>query len=214
MTVKQFQNIGRVEAENSIDHIGYAICELYNLKPKQVDNLPKLVQLLLAWRVASKLLKVRTPKLFHPKFTTNAEQITFGQFVEVNEWMKRGVDDNLHLFAASILKKRGNHQEQANKILKTNIRKVLPYVEQFMQSYIDLTLKYQGLFDNSDKGEDEAPPHPFLEDFGWMFTAKQVAEYLGIPVNEAYEIGVIEALNIMAYLKTFNEYQEWQNKEI
>jgi len=31
MTVQQFQNIGRIEAENTIDHIGYAICELYNL---------------------------------------------------------------------------------------------------------------------------------------------------------------------------------------
>lgn len=213
MTVEQFQNIGRIEAENTIDHIGYAICELYNLTPKQVDNLPRLVQLFLTARVAKQLAKVRKPKWLHPKFTTNAEQINLGQFIEVTEWIKRGIDDNLHLFAASILQKQGNHKKDAAKILKTNIRKVLPYVEAFMQSYIDLTLKYEGLFEGGKKDESEET-HPFLEDFGWMFTTKQIAEYLGVTVHEAYKIGIIEGLNIMAYLKTFNDYQEWQNKEI
>lgn len=214
MTVLQFQNIGKLEAENTIDHIGYAICELYNLTPKQVDDLPRFMQLLLAGRVAKQLSKVRKPKWFAPDFIEHAEQITFGQFVEVNEWMKRGADDCLHMIAASILVERGNHKEDAAKMQRLNIRKVLPAVENFLQSYFDLTLQYAGLFESNSSEEEGEEAHPFITNFGWMFTAKEVANYLGVTVNEAYKINIIEALNVMAYLKTHNEYLEWQQKQI
>lgn len=214
MTVLQFQKIGKIQAEDVVDHIGYAICELFKLTPKQVDNLPRVVQLLLAGRVAKQLSNVRKPKWFAPDFIEHAEQITFGQFVEVNEWMKRGADDCLPMIAASILVERGNHKEDAAKMQRLNIRKVLPAVENFLQSYFDLTLQYAGLFESNSSEEEGEEAHPFITNFGWMFTAKEVANYLGVTVNEAYKINIIEALNVMAYLKTHNEYLEWQQKQI
>ena len=214
MTVQQFQNIGKIQAEDVVDHIGYAICELFKLTPKQVDNLPRVVQLLLAGRVAKQLSNVRKPKWFAPDFIEHAEQITFGQFVEVNEWMKRGADDCLHMIAASILVERGNHKEDAAKMQRLNIRKVLPYVERFLESYVDLTLQYGGLFESNVSEEDNEPVHPFMDNFGWMYTVKEVANYLGLTINEVYKINIIEALNVMAYLKSYNDYIEWQQKQI
>jgi len=210
MTVKQFQFIGKIEATDDIDHLGFIICELFNLTVEQVEALPKRQQIKLANCVANQLLKVRTPKLFHPKFTLNAELITLGQFIEINAWLKKGVDEGLHLIAASILRKRKDHKKQAEKILTLNIREVLPYVETFLNTYNDLMLNYAGLFEVEVADDDDEETHPFIDDFGWLFTAKSIADHLAIELNKAYELNIIEALNVMAYLKSFNSYKEWQ----
>lgn len=212
MTVKQFQKIGTIEAIDNIDHIGYIICELFNLTVEQVELLPKKKQIRLANKVASELLKVRTKTIFHPKFTTDATKITLGQFMEINEWLKRGVDECLHMVAASILRKRKDHKKQSEILLNTDIRKVLPYVEEFLNSFADLMQEYEGLFE-SNASEEGEEAHPFIEQFGWWFTAKSIAEYLSVGINDAYKINIIEALNIMSYLKSLNDYQQWQQKE-
>ena len=49
--------------------------------------------------------------------------------------------------------------------------------------------------------------------WGWVFSTKQVADFQNIKVNEAYDLGVVEYLNTLAYLKDLNKDKEAQYKK-
>jgi hypothetical protein len=47
-----------------------------------------------------------------------------------------------------------------------------------------------------------------MQRYGWIYNAKQIAEHKGIGLDEAWEITTLEALNTLAYLKEFANYQK------
>jgi hypothetical protein len=162
-----------------------------------------------------KRIKVSVP-YFQPRcYQLDAEKITFGQFIECQTWIKGNTVKALHMVAASILKYRGVHAEDAEMILKRNVTRVLHPVNTFLESMLKLTLKFKWLFgeDKKHEGEKKIAAHPFLVNFGWVFSAKQIADHLGITINEAYQINVIEALNTLSYLKASGQYQVWLSKQ-
>jgi hypothetical protein len=65
---------------------------------------------------------------------------------------------------------------------------------------------------NDKGGDSDKKAHPFVSTFGWMYSAKSVADFLNITVHEAYDLNVLEALNILSCLKGLNEYHEFLSK--
>lgn len=214
MTVKQFQNIAKIEAIDDISHMALIVCSLYGYSEDYVDNLPPKKALKLFAKVTKKVQQVEKKPLFSSrKMQTDAFKLTFGQFIEINYWLKSGEIEAYHLIAASAINS-DNHKALADKILHQNVRRILLPVRKLLISYGELLMAYKNLFE-IDKGEESnEDPHPFIEQYGWLFSAKRVGEHLGLNVNETYKISIIEAFNTLAYLKNLNEYEEWQSRKV
>jgi len=216
VTVKQYIHLEKIQSasENDVEKLAYSICYLFDKSFEQVNELSEREFLKLS-KVISKVVTVKPYPVNLIRMQTDAKKINFGQFIECQEWLK-STDINPHMIAASILKKRGDHQKDAERILKKNVRLIIPYVSMFIQSFEKLILDYKYLFQvekEEDDTEIKKKAHPFLTNFGWVFSAKEVADHLGITLNEAFDIGVIEALNTLAYLKSKQKYNEWLAKK-
>jgi len=215
VTVKQFQNIAQIEAIDDISHMALIVCSLYGYSHDYVDNLGKTPKK--ALKLFAKVTKAvqraeRKPLFGTRKMQTDAFKLTFGQFIEINHWLKSGEIEAYHLIAASAIGS-DNHKELADKILHQNIRLILLPVRKLLVSYGDLLMAYKNLFEVEEGNESDEEPHPFIEQYGWLFSAKRVGEHLGLNVNDTYKIGIVEAFNTLAYLKQLNEYEAWQQKQ-
>ena len=162
------------------------------------------------WVKAQYKIQYAAKPLLFNRVNTDAEKISFGQFIEVMHWMEGGVIESAHLIYATMLKSK-NHKAAAAKALKTNVRKVLPNVLEFMQSFDRLLKRYKRLFEQP-KHDPEAkpePPHPFIKLYGWQYAAVRLKELHGFQLHDAYNLGVIEALNNLSMLKSEQQYQEY-----
>lgn len=79
--------------------------------------------------------------------------------------------------------------------------------------------QYRGLFghlDEDDEAEQKEAKNAesvFTENFGWIYSAKQVAEMEGIPLDAVYDLSVIQFLNDLAYLKQKRLVDEYQYQQ-
>lgn len=226
MTVKQFQNIAEIKAIDDISHMALIICSLYGYSEDYVDNMKPSKALKLFEKVGKKVTRCEKPlPLFTRKMQTNAFKLTFGQFIEINYWLKSGEIESYHLIAASAIGGY-NHKALADKILHQNVRRILLPVRKLIVSYGELLISYKEFFEIKTKEEIEAEinkglkqeekecdPFGFEENHGWTYQAKVLADWLRIDVNDAFKLNVIEAINWLVVIKTHNQYQEWQSRK-
>ena len=211
MTVKDYQIIQDIRESTDIDDFdksAWAVCYVLGLKPEQVDSQPRKFARRMV-KTERRINKATIPMRFARAVNTDAERITFGQFVEVIEWLKFGDIEQMHMIYATLLN-TGNHQHDAQRALKMNVRLVLPYVLEFITSFDNLLSRFKNLFEppkQEDGGKPE-PPHPFMQMYGWQYQAKVLAEYMGgnYTVNDAFNMNIIEALNTLALLKSKSDY--------
>jgi hypothetical protein len=75
-----------------------------------------------------------------------------------------------------------------------------------------LDKEFKGLFgaadDEGGSGEDEGGrgSSGFMQNYGWIYQAKLVADFEGIPLDQAFNLSVINFLNDLAYLKAKMEH--------
>lgn len=72
---------------------------------------------------------------------------------------------------------------------------------------------YPGIFGGrvSEDGEDNqggSTGDGFNETYGWLYNAKRVADFEGIPLEDAMDLSVIQFLNDIGYLKSKDEYDK------
>ena len=53
----------------------------------------------------------------------------------------------------------------------------------------------------------------FTNDWGWVFSAKEVSIFEGIPLDKVYELPVVQFLNDLSYLKSKKQLDEYQYKQ-
>lgn len=79
--------------------------------------------------------------------------------------------------------------------------------------------QYRGLFgfanedDEAEQKETKNAETIFTENFGWIYSAKQVADMEGIPLDAVYDLSVIQFLNDLAYLKQKRLVDEYQYQQ-
>jgi hypothetical protein len=76
---------------------------------------------------------------------------------------------------------------------------------------------FKGLYDKrtsedgKDSGRSRKAGERFMQQFGWHYTAEEIASYLRISLEAVFELPTIEAVNAMSYLKGKSKYlQELQ----
>jgi len=219
LILKQYQRLQAISKENKDEVIANAKTIEYIFGISTANTLSAEQY----YTYISKI-KVKRP-LFYKRglFETDAKKLTFGQFIEINEWLKSDIDTVLDKIAASALKERTNHKEDSIRCQNMKAYAVLFSVVDLVNSYTNLVQEFDYLFKDDDEieGETEAErlrrlkkTHPFLKVFGWQFTAKETADYNNITVSETYKLNIMTALNNMVYLKSLAKYNEWQRKSI
>jgi hypothetical protein len=210
LKLKQYQRLARLDKTN-LDAVAAMVCEVFMLKPSRVNSMNAKCFAKYVKRLEQK--EILTVPLFKSRrFITDAKKIRFGQFIEVAEWLKPKSEliSIMHMVGASICKDfRTNHVDKSNDMLNMKANVVGYAVNKFIASYSALIESYSWLF-SSDSDEK---PHAFMRQFGWIYSAKSVAEHQGIKLDDAYELNVIEALNALSYIKGKGIYEDYLAKK-
>ena len=215
MTVAQFQRLHEINntTPDTVERLGWIICDIYSKTEGEVNE----------WKPAKffryvarleRQIKAKPSKLFKVRLQSDASKITLGQFIECQHWLKNDVIPALDLVSASLLIKRKDHAQDAERIRSKPFTAVYYQVLAFVESMNALIKSYSGLFEQDEteeEGEKETV-HPFIERYGWMFSAKQLAEYEGVTLEEVYNIPIIQAFNGLSYLKSKAGYEKMKSK--
>lgn len=237
MKLKEFVDVARAyrTTEDWVEQVALAVCYTYGFKPEQVNDMKKEEFLPLCAGMERKLRRAASRPIYYRRLLVfDATTITYGQFVEVMTWVKMFATedgakkhelapDSIPLIAASILRNRkvGRHKKNVARLQEMNVRRVLMDVRIFMQSFTELIESYSGLFERKQPNPEDATEeeieqhnreaelteHPFIEQYGWQYNAKQIAEYERITVDQAYDLPVLQALNDLAFLKAEIDYR-------
>jgi hypothetical protein len=221
MTLADYQRISTFwnEGNDEVSQIAWIVMDMYGMTYNEVDQMDPNLFLKYSNRAARQFKNIdKKPFWSRIKFETDASKITLGQFVEVQHFIKLGQIDSMHLVGASIWKDKRPHMEKSDVLLKMDVRHVLQDLTKFFISFSEFVNSYKGLFESEpveDDGDEIAKPekpHPFIDQYGWIYSAKQVAEHEGITLDAAFDLPVVQAFNDLAYLKAFNSYQKHINK--
>jgi len=213
MTIEQYQELYRIQQSkfDDVDKMALMVCCLFNIEPVKVNEMPPKKFLRKVTKLTKQFENVKQKWWQKRKVEIDATKLTAGQFIELQHWMKDDIVSNLHLIVASILLKRSEHKQDTERVSNDSVGKYLTDTMQLIESLKDLLETYKGLFqDDEDK---EVETHRFIEQYGWLFSIESVAEYLRITINQTYEIGILEFLNALVYLKGKGKYNEWLSKQ-
>jgi len=205
MKTSQYIKISDLKNDDGIAMMGFIIMDLYGMTYEQVDNMNPVKFGKLSKKIGDQFSRAEKPLWFNPlSFNTDAKKITFGQFIDVQYFVQHG---NLCDIAATIQRGK-NHSKKVERLGGINIRYVLNPVMKFMSSFETLIKAYAGLFEIEEDLSEDIPetPHPFLSQYGWLFSARQVAKDQGVKLNDIFDMNIIEALNTLAYLKSEQSY--------
>jgi hypothetical protein len=217
MTLKQYQRIAGFynQSDDEITQVALIVCDMFNLSHDVVDNMAPAKFIKYSNKVTKQFKKLgKKPYFGRLKLETDAKKITLGQFIEVQHFLKMGEIDAMHLVTASIWRDSRQHNVKADILLKKHIRLILADYTTFLQSFAELLQGYKGLFESEEVEEDGKmeKPHPFIEQYGWIYSAKEVAQHEGITLDKAFDLPILQAFNALAYLKSEQSYQKYINK--
>jgi hypothetical protein len=218
MTLQQYQRIAGFynQSNDEITQVALIVCDMFNLSHEEVDNMQPKEFIKYSNKVTKQFKKLgKKPYFGRLKLETDAKKITLGQFIEVQHFLKMGEIDAMHLVTASIWDDLRQHNVKADLLLKKHIRFILADYTAFLQSFAELLQGYKGLFESDEVVEDDGKmekPHSFIEQYGWIYSAKQVAQHEGITLDKAFDLPILQAFNALAYLKSEQSYQKYINK--
>ena len=218
MTVAQLQYVNQIDktTPDTIERLGWIVCHLFGKTEEQVNSMNEGKFFKLVAKV-ERMMAAKPSRLRKVVLQTDATKITLGQFIECQHWLKNDLIQVLDLVAASIKIKRTDHAADALKMKGKPFTLVLPKVNEFVLSMNSLIKSYSGLFeiDDEEEAEERQPEnvHPFLQQYSWLFSAKELADYNRISLNESYDLPILEAFNGLAYLKSKAAYEKWKSKK-
>ncbi len=231
MTVSQYKAIHEINTTtpDTVERHAWIICALFGKEPDDVATWSG-IKFLRYCAKTERRLSAKPRRLFgRVRLQTNAARLTFGQFIEVQHWLKgcpvTGTNEidiipALDMIAASIRQTPAeDHAAEVERMRRRHFAGILQQVIAFVESQNELITQYAGLFDKEDETpeDEELRPkeaeHPFTERYGWIYAAEDVARLKGIPLDDVYRLPVIEAFNYMAYLKSKTAFIKWQNKK-
>lgn len=215
VTVEKYQQLDHINNldRDEIEKLALTVCVLWDKTPDEVNDLGE--KFLRYARQVERMFLMPPAKVWWPlEMQQDATKINYGQFVEVMFFVKSGLVSNLHHIAASLMSGDTDHHERAQSVLSEPVQSVLQPVQKFMESWEKLLFSYANLFEIEEQlhgiEREKEEPHPFLDQYGWIFSATQIADHERIPLDKVWELPVIQALNDLAYLKSKRKYEEWQ----
>lgn len=191
-----------------LDILGKSNLGIARFKKLTVDIKSRFEELLKLGKPVSQVKKF--------KFNFNIEQLKFGQYIEIQHFVKQGQIEAIHLLAASMCENEDmNHQQRAEHILQLPFLPVFWNVAHMIEKLNKFNHEYKGLLGIDEEVDEDLKPeqNKFNERYGWIYSAKKVADFEGISLEAAFDLPVRQAFNDLAYLKELSNYEYELNKK-
>lgn len=236
MTVSQFQRIKDIQLTTSdtVEQMGFIVCALFSFNEEYVNERMSRRRFIRYVRRVNRQLTAKPGRFTSTGMLTDATKATFAQFIEMQKWLEGETLTarivNLDRIAATLslmrFRKGYNFNAELERMKRRPFVDIINKTDEYILSQNKLITAYSGLFSDDivlqdDETEEDAEviraeerskTHPFMKQYSWLYSAKQVAVHLDIKLNEVYDIGVVEALNTLAYLKSQQSYEKFINK--
>jgi len=234
ITLYKYQRLEEIELRkiDPIDKVLYSTCVVYNLTEWQLDNMnPKKATkkiLRMTKILESKVNPVAKNRIGKYWINYDISKMTFGQYIEIAYFIQSGVLPSIHFILAScshlpFTKNNPNkHSIRSEYFLHKPIEITLGSALLIINNFNEFNKKYKGLFglkSNNEEMDDDTirrinkeEQDPFNRQFGWIYSATQVAEHERITLDKAFALPVTQAMNALSFLKAKGKYQERQLK--
>jgi hypothetical protein len=228
ISVEMYQYINDINDSemNETDKLLMTLTALTGKTERQLDKLgmSKLGMLrftLLVNRLKKRLkvLAVKgkpVQKLSGFKFIGDVERLTFGKYIEIQHFFKLGQVESLHFVAASMCENEDiSHQQRAARILQLPFLPVFWTVVNMLEQLTAFNNEYKGLLGIDEEVDEELKPeqNKFNERYGWIYSAKKVADFNNISIDQVMDFPVRQAFNYLACIKELNNYEYELNKK-
>lgn len=218
MTVAELQAINKINktTPDTFEQLGYIICELYSMTVEEVNALSGKEVLRRMAAIQKEVAATAKWWTRQIPLQTDATKITFGQFIECQQWLKCGDSVQvLDMVAASILIDRTEHSKDVAMIRKVSFARIKEQVDKFILSMNDMLMQYKGLFeiDVDEKEDRDENEHPFISQYSWILSAAELAKHERITLDKAFDLPVLQAFNGLAYLKAKALYEKMKSKK-
>jgi hypothetical protein len=220
MQVHVYKKAAKLFQDNQSDDIvtmALLICHVYGKTYEQVNNMHPTTFTKYVAKLQHKFTSVSKRPFYRKRLLiTDAKKISFGQFVDLMHFYPQGEIEAMHLIAATILKKRKDVFKDAEKIDKLNVNRILSDYNKFNTLFKELIDSYKGLFEIDEEQEEEQPQRisgsNFMEKYGWVYSATQLKDLIGKPLEDVFKMSIVEALNYLSYLKAHAYHMKEVNK--
>jgi hypothetical protein len=213
---KKAAKIFQEQQGDDITQMALLICHVFNKTYEQVNNMHPTTFTKYVAKLQKKFTSISKRPFYRKQLLiTDAKQITFGQFVDLMHFYPQGEIEGMHLIAATILKKRKDVFKDAEKIDKLNVNRILSDYNKFNLSFKDLIDSYKGLFEIDDEQEEQPQRMSgsnFMQKYGWVYSATQLKELIGKPLEDVFKMNVVEGLNYLSYLKAYAYHMKEVNR--
>jgi hypothetical protein len=219
ISLGKYQQIDAINKQElpEIDKALYSACIVFDKTEYEIDN-----------EKPKKVLKLMTQmqRLFESPFNPkpanrigvydinyDVSRITLGQYIEISFFIGRGPVDNAHYILASMAgrwrKKKitSDHRTRADYFLTQPVVQVIGAVNRIQENYSQFNQLYQKLFGVDADVVGNVQHEDFNKQYGWIYSATQVAQHEGISLDAAYALPVKQAFNDLLYLKAKGKYE-------
>jgi hypothetical protein len=226
ITLFKFQQVNAINDRkdmSDMDKLLFSMCAIFNLTEYQMDN----GGVKRANRLAKKVKKIfSTPFVPGPakrigRYLLNydIDTMTFGQYIEISHYLSApNPIQAIQFVLASIGRKRfdkylsDGHKSRADYFLGKPVEPVIGSFTFLIERFKGFNKMYSNLFGIDPDTSGDVQADPFNRQYGWIYSASQVAEYERIPLDAAYGLPVCQAFNDLAYLKAKSKYEAEQLK--
>ena len=223
LTVKQYQDIFEVlqYTEDKFEQICSIVAIANGLTYEDVNQMHPLLFSALCKDAEFMFDKVSgKPRRYIGvyKINYNIPKWKWRQFVEIQYWLHNGFEYNIHNILASasnlpLLKNTSNnHPAMAERFKGYNCRdcyssaaEVVKKLTEFNAGFQEPTTEQE---EEAEKIEEDYGDTGFQDRWGWIYSTKLIADHRGIPLEKAYELTAIQAMNDLAYIKALQKEQE------
>ena len=219
ITLAKFQQIEKINNRDlpDIDKVLFTACIVFDKTEYQLDNeKPKKVL-----KMMTKMQSIFETK-FKPepskqigKYVINYDmsRITLGQYVELSYFISKGIINNAHLILASMASRCGrkytsaDHRAKADYFQRQQVELIIGAANQIKDNFDKFNSGYQSLFGIDTVVAGNVQNDDFNKQYGWIYSATQVAIHEGITLDDAYGLSIIQAFNDLIFIKAKSKYE-------
>lgn len=225
ISLYSFQQIEWINGRRDIDDmekVFLTTCEIFGLTEHELNYMvpKKAAKKIKQTVLLAESKPTGTAQKFIGPYEINYDPavLTLGQFVELRHFLQDATVMG-HMALASISYFRcepyisDGHPLRADYFLRQPVVDLMASLKVFSERFDIFLRGYNNLFGLDQEMYDNGQQtDKFNKQYGWIYSATQIAEHERITLDEAFGLPIRQAFNDLLYLKAKNRYEAEQHK--
>lgn len=224
ITLGKYQQLEKINNRSlsEIDKVLFSACVIFDKTEFELDNTPPKKVLRFTKQI-NKIFSAPFPERHYEKIGRyficyDISKIAFGQYIELAFFLSNPLQ-NAHFILSTMSNawlrknKASDHRRKADYFLQQPITKITGSLKVIIENFTAFNNEYKDLFGLDKEVSGDAQEDNFNKRYGWIYSAKQVADLEGITRDAAFGLNIRHALNDLSYLKAKARYDYEQFKK-